>query len=102
MSLEMLRPFQSHKVVYAAKIVGITTTNEGAVFTLDPSWKNENSEVFTLPVDAAYLQKHKPTVGGWFVHYGDGYCSWSPAKAFEEGYTPIPEPEGEADGEKVA
>lgn len=26
-------------------------------------------------------------VGGYYVRYEDGYESWSPAKAFEDGYT---------------
>lgn len=38
-------------------------------------------------VDQAYMQKHKPEVGGYYVVYKDGYRSYSPAKAFEEGYT---------------
>lgn len=40
-------------------------------------------------VDQAYMAKHKPEVGGYFVQYDDGYKSFSPAKAFEEGYTRI-------------
>lgn len=28
-------------------------------------------------------------VGGYLVQYEDGYLSWSPAEAFEKGYTPI-------------
>lgn len=38
-------------------------------------------------VEADYLRKHKPEVGGYYVVYEDGYKSFSPAKAFEEGYT---------------
>lgn len=38
-------------------------------------------------VDRAYLNTHKPEVGGYYVVYRDGYQSFSPAKAFEEGYT---------------
>jgi hypothetical protein len=34
--------------------------------------------------------KHAPQVGGYYVRYPDGYESWSPAKAFEEGYTEAP------------
>lgn len=26
---------------------------------------------------------------GWLVEYGDGYQSWSPAKAFEDAYQPL-------------
>jgi hypothetical protein len=41
----------------------------------------------SIPVNAEYLQKHKPRVGGYYVRYADGYESFSPAQAFEEGYT---------------
>lgn len=40
-------------------------------------------------VDAAYMRKHTPHVGGYYVVYTDGYKSFSPAQAFEEGYTRI-------------
>lgn len=36
-----------------------------------------------------YMQKHQPRAGGYFVVYKDGYESWSPAEAFEEGYTRV-------------
>lgn len=42
-----------------------------------------------FPVEAAYVQKHNPQPGGYYVVYADGYKSFSPAKAFEEGYTRI-------------
>lgn len=41
-------------------------------------------------VDWAFMAKHKPEAGGYYVVYDDGYKSFSPAKAFEEGYTLIP------------
>lgn len=37
-------------------------------------------------VDAEYVRKHKPVEGGYYVVYADGYKSFSPAKAFEDGY----------------
>ena len=40
-------------------------------------------------VSTEFISKHKPEVGGYFVVYNDGYESFSPAKAFEEGYTLI-------------
>lgn len=40
-------------------------------------------------IDAAYLRKHEPQVGGYFVVYEDGYRSFSPAEAFEAGYSRI-------------
>lgn len=39
-------------------------------------------------VNHAYVEKHKPAAGGYFVVYDDGYQSFSPGKAFEEGYSP--------------
>lgn len=36
-----------------------------------------------------YVKKHNPKVGGYYVVYADGYCSFSPAEAFENGYTLI-------------
>jgi hypothetical protein len=39
-------------------------------------------------VDHAYVRKHNPQAGGYYVVYADGYKSYSPAKAFEEGYSP--------------
>lgn len=38
-------------------------------------------------VDATYIQKHQPKVGGYYVVYKDGYTSFSPAQAFDEGYS---------------
>lgn len=36
-----------------------------------------------------YMLKHRPVAGGYFVVYEGGYESFSPAKAFEEGYSRI-------------
>ena len=36
-----------------------------------------------------WLDKHNPAVGGYYVVYKDGYESFSPAQAFEEGYARI-------------
>ena len=40
-------------------------------------------------VEPRFLSKHNPQPGGYFVVYSDGYQSFSPAQAFEEGYTLI-------------
>lgn len=34
-----------------------------------------------------YYEKHRPEVGGYYVVYADGYKSYSPKQAFEEGYS---------------
>jgi len=42
-----------------------------------------------VEVAAEFVDKHKPEIGGYFVAYDDGYYSYSPASAFEGGYTRI-------------
>lgn len=83
--VEMPR-YRSHKVVQALKIKAIDflgNITQGA--TITPCEEGFAS----FEADRAYLNKHDPEVGGYYVVYEDGYASWSPAKAFEEGYTRI-------------
>lgn len=81
--IEMPR-YRSHKVVHALKIREIHQ-REGGGATITPD------EVAFAPffVDAEYVRKHLPLPGGYYVVYPDGYKSWSPAEAFESGYTRI-------------
>lgn len=74
--------YQCHKQVYALKIAGLQPVVGGAVI-ITPA------EPGYLPFRAEhpYAEKHKPEVGGYWVQYDDGYQSFSPAQAFEEGYT---------------
>lgn len=92
-SMEMPR-YQSHKQVWALKIKAITHNSVLAHLTGNDS---DRSALITpadegyadFRVDAAYLRKHDPQVGGYYVVYKDGYKSFSPAEAFEEGYDKI-------------
>lgn len=72
-----------HKKVWALKIAEITAT--GSSITIIPA--DEGYGPFV--VDGAYMAKHKPEVGGYYVVYEDGYKSFSPAVAFESGYAPL-------------
>ena len=49
----------------------------------------EDAGYAPFSVDAAYVRKHQPKVGGYYVAYKDGYKSFSPAEAFEEGYSRV-------------
>jgi hypothetical protein len=42
-----------------------------------------------IPFDAEYYRKHNPQAGGYYMVYKDGYKSFSPANALEDGYTEI-------------
>ena len=92
--------YKCHKHVWALKIKDVIfdidiaqeerrETDGSAMLVL------EKDEYKPIKVDAAYLRKHKGDmdggnlIGGYYVLYADGYKSWSPAKAFEEGYTEI-------------
>lgn len=79
-----LPQYKSHKIVHALKIHNIDYDETGqAVIT------PEEDGYGPFPVDAEYMGKHKPRIGGYYVVYEDGYKSWSPADAFEKGYTAI-------------
>ena len=87
--------YQCHKQVWALKIKEIAhkpnpdaTGNSaadsyGAVIT--PA--DEGYEPFD--VSAEFVSKHNPQAGGYYVVYDDGYKSYSPAAAFESGYSLI-------------
>ena len=78
--------YQCHKKVWALKIAGIARSNvPGSAAMIIP----EDRGYAAFPVSNEYMEKHRPTVGGYYVVYDDGYKSFSPAKAFEEGYTKL-------------
>ncbi len=77
-----MKRYRSHKVVEAAKVARVEELGESVVLHLEGGLKGE----FRVAVSFHYLSKHNPQVGGYYVRYADGYESWSPAKAFEEGY----------------
>ncbi len=76
-----------HKEVRALKIARVE--DRGTDTTSD---ENEIVEVFfediAFPPRKFNLRsKPKPDAGWYLIRYEDGYESFSPAKAFEEGYT---------------
>jgi len=75
-----MRGYRCHKIVQAGKIREIgreTLLIEG--------------EESLRWVGIGWMQKHEPVIGGYLVIYEDGYASFSPAEAFEKGYTLIEE-----------
>lgn len=82
-----MRRWKSHKVVEAGKIDAIEAIyGSGWFLRLDTveGWLSGG-----VKVDGDYMSKHNPRVGGYYVRYADGYESFSPAEAFESGYTPL-------------
>lgn len=76
--------YQSHKTVWALKIKEVNLVAQGS-HTLIP----EDRGYAPIEVSDEYVKKHSPEAGGYYVVYKDGYKSFSPAAAFEEGYTRV-------------
>jgi len=76
-----LPKYKCHKVVRAAKITAFRGDgNPHPVLVF-----GEINATTTQPPQ--WHEKHQPHVGGYYVVYDDGYVSFSPAAAFESGYT---------------
>lgn len=80
--------YKSHKEVMALKIRRVEPDDGdgGAIL----HWY-QDAIYNPIKVDHLFMAKHNPSAGGYYVVYDDGYTSWSPAKAFEEGYSLIEE-----------
>lgn len=77
--------YKSHKEVHALKIAGVGPDGpieEGRGWITPVGDEHDG-----FSVSAEYMGKHNPRVGGYYVVYEDGYKSFSPAEAFESGYT---------------
>lgn len=81
--------YTCHKKVWALKIKSIAIDGEGENRETDGSAMitPEEPGYAAFKVSREYMHKHKPEVGGYYVRYKDGYESFSPAPAFEEGYS---------------
>ena len=87
--LELPR-YRCHKEVQALKIIfvaDIDIQHEGEDGGGQLTF--EEDAYPSIMVSAEYMRKHTPGAGGYYVLYDDGYESFSPAIAFEEGYTLI-------------
>lgn len=97
--------YKCHKEVWALKIKDITPRPRPTIEELETILNSsqvasdedivgatitpEDPDYAPFPVSQAYMMKHQPEPGGYYVVYSGGYKSYSPAKAFEEGYTKI-------------
>jgi len=84
--------YKCHKEVEAIKIGAIEFAHDGSAKIAPASVHVKHGNFAT---DDGYRQKFKaelhghPEELGYYIKYNDGYESWSPTKAFEEGYTEI-------------
>jgi hypothetical protein len=75
--------YNCHKQVRALKIARVETlfANNALLHFEDPQYPPKK-------VDSEFIRAKKPQAGGYYVEYEpDHYPSFSPAKAFEDGYS---------------
>lgn len=75
--------YKSHKEIWALKIESIDPKPADGSGLITP----EDAGYAAFEVSAEYMEKHQPKPGGYYIVYTDGYKSFSPAEAFEDGYT---------------
>ena len=76
--------YQCHKKVWALQIKKINVIGgpDGGGAIIFP----EELHFAPFEVSGDFMSKHQPVEGGYLVQYEDGYKSYSPASAFEDGY----------------
>lgn len=82
----MLPRYQCHKIVRAAKIVGVRPCGAaGCVLHLTVPG---DDTIIHATQSARWFDRHHPEIGGYYVVYDpDNYASYSPAAQFEAGYS---------------
>lgn len=92
--------YQCHKQVRAIKIKEVLKhahpdpKADDAAFESSPAFQGAHlipidERLLPIAVDEDWYRKHSPQSGGYYVVYEDGYTSYSPAAAFESGYSPV-------------
>jgi hypothetical protein len=82
--------YKCHKVVQAAKIKAVLMSYAGSV--LDSATIMFECGATQVHVDAQWVSKHDPAMGGYYVLYAEGDSGYSPAHVFEKGYARLNDP----------
>ena len=81
MNVNELPQYKCHKVVRAGVICSWHSCGFVSVEI------KGTDTIIEVEVGQKWIEKHNPESGGYLVVYEDGYTSYSPAAAFEAGYT---------------
>lgn len=89
-----MKKYRSHKVVEAAPILAMShlvggpdrVVVEGDRRVVDGRTEAMGEEI---AVPKGFFARGTPAIGDYLVRYEDGYLSWSPKKAFEDGHSAI-------------
>lgn len=79
---ENMPVYESHKKVRGLKIAEIKPGANGFQALIF-----EDKRYAPVEVSDQWIQEKHAVAPGYFVLYDDGYTSWSPVQAFEEGNT---------------
>lgn len=95
MEQQQMPRYQCHKKVWALKIELVDHkpnpdhTGKTGASSYGAIIHPEDKRYPPFDVSPEYVCKHRPHDGGYYVVYDDGYESFSPANAFEAGYSAI-------------
>lgn len=81
-----LPKYKCHKVVWALPINILSSVTDGSG---DYMMSSSIAGYSAIRLDRHFMEKHDPECGGYLVIYKDGYMSYSPKEAFEDGYSLI-------------
>ncbi len=88
-----MQRYVSHKEVEAGKITKVVNRSAHAELELEgqdscfPVTLENLARLEDMAVNQQPPRADATIIGGYVVRYAGGYVSWSPAEAFEEGYT---------------
>lgn len=82
--------WQSHRTVHALKIESVDKVT-ATLYRLTPTDKRYPP----FEVTHVYVGMHQVHAGGYYIVHEDGYVTFKPAKAIEEGYNQITDPLGQ-------
>ena len=80
--------YKSHKIVEAVKITSLEFMGYGKARIAHSDGFVETNDRYRDRFHGGEDYGGDPDLG-YYVRYEDGYESWSPTKAFEEGYTKV-------------
>lgn len=84
-----LAKFQSHKIVMAGKIKSFSEPGKIEKDKWVMQIERFDGSHVEVKVDKEFFARGHAVQNDYFVVYEDGYQSWSPREAFENGYTRV-------------
>lgn len=84
-----LKRWKCHKVIQAARIIGLDPEDRVILDPQHVDLKRTFADRDECQPPKDWYDRFRGKKDGYYVIYEDGYTSWSPAEAFESGYSEI-------------